>query len=229
MPLKKAVLLLEDGTLHTGRSFGWPGEKTAEVVFNTSMTGYEEILTDPSYSGQMVVMCAPHVGNYGINFEDAESHKIWAEGFIVGEYSKIYSSRRAEISLGEFLKRNRISGIEGIDTRSIVKRIREKGSMKGILSAKDFSLPSLEKKLKKSPSIAGHDLVSLVNRSPFSLFRKFNSETGVRLPVTGHRKQKTVVLIDYGAKLSIMRHLEERGLRVIVLPGRSALKDVLSH
>ena len=104
MPLKKAVLLLEDGTLHTGRSFGWPGEKTAEVVFNTSMTGYEEILTDPSYSGQMVVMCAPHVGNYGINFEDAESHKIWAEGFIVGEYSKIYSSRRAEISLGEFLK-----------------------------------------------------------------------------------------------------------------------------
>lgn len=215
----QAVLLLEDGTAYHGKSFGWRGEKTGEVVFNTSLTGHEEILTDPSYCGQIVVMCYPHIGNYGINFDDAESYKVWVEGFVVREYSKIYSNYRAKTSVGSYLKQNKVVGIEGIDTRSLVRKIREKGAMKGIVSAKDFDIAGLKKKLRSTPSITDINLVSKVNRSPYAVFRRFKP-----FPAAGGG---TIIVIDYGTKLNIMRSLEVLGLKVKVLPGKTRLKDIL--
>ncbi len=216
---KQAILLLEDGTVFKGRSFGWEGKKTGEVVFNTSLTGYEEILTDPSYCGQIVVMCYPHIGNYGINFSDAESYKIWVEGFVVKEYSKIYSNYRAKKSLGDYLEKNKVTGIEGIDTRALVRRIRDKGSMKGIIAVGNVNIPVLKKKLKESPSIKGKDIVSKVNRSPYAVFKKFIPKHS--------RNKKTIAVIDYGAKLNIIRSLEGQKFNVAVLSGKSELKDVL--
>ena len=152
----KAIIALEDGTIFKGRSFGAEGERSAEVVFNTSLTGYEEILTDPSYCGQIVTMCYPHIGNYGINLEDSESYKIWTEGIIVKEYSNTYSNYRAKLSLGEYLKKNKVLGIEGIDTRALVRRIRENGAMKAIVSVKDTDISSLKRKLKKVTALPFH-------------------------------------------------------------------------
>lgn len=216
---KQAILLLEDGSVHKGQSFGWTGEKTGEVVFNTALTGYEEILTDPSYCGQIVTMCYPQIGNYGISLKDAESYKIWAEGIIVREHSKTYSNYRASISLSEYLKKNKIVGIEGIDTRALVRRIREKGSMKGLIAANNQDISQLKKRLKDAPSIAQVDLVSKVNRSRYSVFRKYT-------PVL-HKGGATVVIIDYGTKLNIINILQSFGVNTKVLPGNAELKDVL--
>ena len=215
-----AVLLLDDGSFFYGFGFGAKTERTGEIVFNTALTGYEEILTDPSYCGQIVLMCYPHIGNYGINFKDSESFKIWVEGFVVREYSKVHSNWQAKISLEDFLKKYRIPGIEGIDTRKIVKKIREKGSMKAILSRIDLDIKSLTKKLKKAPSIIGKDLVSVVNRSPYSVFRRYRA-------TERQSDRATVAVIDFGVKLNIIRLLEKVGLRVIVLKGNTELKEIL--
>ena len=137
--MKKAILLLEDGRSFTGLSFGADTERTGEIVFNTSMTGYQEILTDPSYKGQMVVMTNPHIGNYGINLEDNESNNVYLEGFIVREYSKIYSNWRANKSLAQFLQEHHIPGIEGIDTRALTRHLRDYRAKQGILSTVDFN------------------------------------------------------------------------------------------
>src|SRR5436190_18358757 len=134
MPLRTAKLALEDGTIFTGRAFGFTGTTQGEVVFNTSMTGYQEILTDPSYAGQIVTMTYPLIGNYGINREDTESRKPQVAGFIVKELSPAYSNYRADLSLEQYLKQNRIIGIEGIDTRALVRKLRIKGAMNGGLS-----------------------------------------------------------------------------------------------
>ena len=154
-----AILALEDGKIYRGKSFGAAGESYGEAVLNTRMSGYQEILTDPSYKGQIVTMTYPLIGNYGSNEEDAESCKPHVEGFVVKEYSKIASNWRSQDSLNEYLKGNNVPGIEGIDTRNLTLHIREKGAMKAVLSAIDTDEKSLVKKAKESQGLIGVDLV----------------------------------------------------------------------
>src|SRR5437588_122847 len=154
-----AKLALEDGTVYTGRHFGGPGETFGEVVFNTSMTGYQEVLTDPSYKGQIVTMTYPLIGNYGINAEDVESRRPQVEGFVVRELTRIPSNFRSHGSLNDYLADNRILGIEGLDTRALVRRLRVRGTMTGILSTTELDDVSLVRKARSCPSIVGRDLV----------------------------------------------------------------------
>ena len=155
----KAVLLLEDGTLFRGLGFGAEGEVIGEVVFNTSMTGYQEILTDPSYYGQIVTMTYTQIGNYGVNEEDSESSKVHVSGFIVREFFDAYSNWRAKSSISSYLKKNRITGISEIDTRMLTRRTRSSGAMKGIISTETDDIKKLAAKLKSHPDMDGSDLV----------------------------------------------------------------------
>ncbi|MEW6556937.1 MAG: glutamine-hydrolyzing carbamoyl-phosphate synthase small subunit [Elusimicrobiota bacterium] len=228
--MKNAVLLLEDGEIFFGESFGYDGETTGEVVFNTSMTGYQEILTDPSYKGQIVTMTYSHIGNYGINLEDFESVKPHLSGFIVKEYSKTYSNWRAKKSLAEFLKENKIVAIESIDTRALVKKIREKGSMKSIVSTIDFDKKSLLKKLKLAPDIIGRDLVKEVT---CKTIYKFTKSPNRQIPhqcigVGPIAQSPDVIVIDFGVKLNILRLLVEVGLNPIVVPAKTSFEKILS-
>src|SRR3954471_5573607 len=164
----QAKLALEDGTVYTGRAFGAAGETFGEVVFNTSMTGYQEVLTDPSYKGQIVTMTYPLIGNYGINTEDVESRKPQVEGFIVRELTRLPSNFRSQGSLDDYLAANRVLGIEGIDTRALVRRLRVRGAMKGVLSTSELDDAMLGKKALASPGIVGRDLVrEVVPHQPF--------------------------------------------------------------
>ena len=210
----KAILALEDGTLFEGAAFGANGEAAGEVVFNTSMTGYQEILTDPSYKGQIVTMTYPLIGNYGINSDDSESEKPHLSGFVVREKSRIYSNWRAQMSLDEYLKKNKVIGIEGIDTRALTLHIRSAGAMKGILSTKDPDPKSLVEKAKSSPGLVGIDLVKEVTCSKSYVWNK-----------EGRFK---VVLIDCGAKHNIMRELAARDCQVTVVPADTSSKKILS-
>src|SRR5690349_17630327 len=158
----KAILAQESGKFFMGESFGAEGETTGEVVFNTSMVGYQEILTDPSYEGQIITMTAPHIGNYGVNDEDEESRKPFGAGFVVREASGITLSWRAKESLQDYLKRFGLLGIEGIDTRALTKHLRETGAMRGVLSTRDLDPESLVKKAQASPSMNGLDLAKAV-------------------------------------------------------------------
>src|SRR5437763_12446909 len=155
----QAKLALEDGTVYTGRGFGAPGETFGEVVFNTSMTCYQEVLTDPSYKGQIVAMTYPLIGNYGVNHDDRESGKPHIEGFVVRELTRIPSNFRSQGSLDDYLRDNGVLGLEGIDTRALVRRLRVRGSMTGVLSTKDLDDASLVHKARTSPNIVGRDLV----------------------------------------------------------------------
>ena len=152
------ILLLADGRIFEGKSFGYQGETTGEVCFNTGMTGYQEILTDPSYCKQIVTMTSPHIGNFGINEEDIESENIQVAGFVIKEETMTPSNWRSTQSLGEYLKKNKIVGIKEIDTRSLTRHIRDKGAMNGIISSTDLDIQSLEKKLNKFPDMNGLDL-----------------------------------------------------------------------
>src|SRR5947209_18570234 len=154
-----AKLALEDGTVCTGRAFGAPGETFGEVVFNTSMTGYQEVLTDPSYKGQIVTMTYPLIGNYGVNADDRESAKPHVEGFIVRELTRVPSNFRSQGSLDDYLREHGVLGIEGIDTRALVRRLRVRGAMTGVLSSADLDNSSLVHKARTSPGIVGRDLV----------------------------------------------------------------------
>jgi len=160
--MKRAILALEDGSYFVGYSFGAEGETLGEVVFNTSMTGYQEILTDPSYKGQIVVLTYTQIGNYGVNDEDVESDRVQVNGLVIKELSPIYSNWRAKKSLDEYLKENQVLGIWGIDTRALVKRIREKGAIKGIISTVDLDPKSLVQKAKSYADISELDLVQEV-------------------------------------------------------------------
>ncbi len=209
------MLALEDGSVFRGRSFGASGERCGEVVFNTSMTGYQEILTDPSYKGQMVTMTYPLIGNYGVNDEDVESRKPFVEGFIVKEYSKIASNWRSKKSLGEYLKENDIVAIEGIDTRSLTLHIREAGAMKAILSTIDLDEKSLIDKAKASPGLEGRDLVKAVV-----------AQKGYEWSNKGKFK---VVVLDCGIKYNTLRELAKNDCRVMVLPATATSKEILGH
>ncbi len=212
----EAILALEDGTIFRGESFGATGERYGEVVFNTSMTGYQEILTDPSYKGQIVTMTYPLIGNYGINKEDVESRRPFVEGFVVKECSKISSSWRSEKSLADYLKENNIIGIEGIDTRSLTLHIREAGAMKAVLSTEDLDGKNLVKKVQESTGLLGIDLVKEVSSKKKYIWSKIKSK--------GYK----VVVLDCGVKYNILRNLMERGCEVVVVPARTTGDEILT-
>ncbi|MCX5668983.1 MAG: glutamine-hydrolyzing carbamoyl-phosphate synthase small subunit [Candidatus Omnitrophica bacterium] len=212
----QAILALEDGVVFKGNSFGSSGEALGEVVFNTSMSGYQEIITDPSYKGQIVMMTYPLIGNYGINQEDAESRRPFLEGFVVKEYSKIASNWRNEQKLGEYLKENNILAVEGIDTRALTLHIREKGSLKAVLSTQDFDQNSLVHKAKTSRGLAGRDLVKDV-----TIPRKY-AYTQIK---DGKFK---VVVLDCGVKYNILRELLRYKCNITVLPAQATAKEILA-
>ena len=160
--MKEVILYLEDGTSFTGRALATAGETAGEVVFNTAMSGYQEVLTDPSYAGQIVVMTYPLIGNYGVNDEDAESAKVWVKGFVVKEFCRRHSNFRATSSLIKYLDKNKILAIEGIDTRALTRHLRINGAMKAVISTEEFDLSKLAEKIKKVPSMEGADWVKAV-------------------------------------------------------------------
>jgi carbamoyl-phosphate synthase small subunit len=230
-----AKLALEDGTVYTGTSFGAEGEVDGEVCFNTSMTGYQEILTDPSYRGQIVTMTYTEIGNYGINSEDVESRRPFLAGFVVRQRSRRVSNFRADGELGEYLKKNNIVGLEGIDTRALVRRIRTLGAMKGVLSTVDLDDASLVAKAKASPGLVGRDLVREVIpekaiewHEPLSPWTRLCS-TGATAGLSSSENGPLVIALDYGMKWNIARWLFDSGCRVTILPGTATAEQVLSY
>lgn len=225
----QAKLALEDGTVYTGRAFGAAGETFGEVVFNTSMTGYQEVLTDPSYKGQIVAMTYPLIGNYGINEEDRESRRPQVEGFIVRELTRLPSNFRSHGSLDAYLAANNILGIEGIDTRALVRRLRVRGAMTGVLSTTNLDDALLVKKARTSPSIVGRDLVrTVVPGESFPWTEGFNSPFASQEFQPGTNRPH-VVALDFGMKWNIPRCLVQAGCRVTVMPGTASADQVLAH
>lgn len=228
----EALLALEDGRTFTCRSFTGPGETGGEVVFNTSMTGYQEILTDPSYKGQMVTMTYPMIGNYGVNPEDVESEKVQVSAFIVREYQDYPSNFRSRGSLGEYLRENGVLGIEELDTRALTRHIRKTGSMRAVISTEDLDPASLVAKAKNLPEMEGRDLVKEVTCS--RPYRWNNSGPQYLAPdvsldseIWEHRGEKhSVVAFDFGIKYNIIRLLEQAGCEVIVVPATTSAETV---
>jgi carbamoyl-phosphate synthase small subunit len=228
---QRCLLALEDGSVFEGKSFGSSGEKTGELVFNTSMTGYQEILTDPSYKGQIVIMTYPHIGNYGVNEEDTESQGPKVEGFIVKENSTLFSNWRADKRLSDYLTEHEIMGVEGLDTRALTKHIRSLGAMKAILSTEDLDRDRLVEKARSSPGLIGRDLVKEVTcEKPYQWKMgndpQFSSSNPRSLP--SHFRPKVVVM-DYGVKYNILRSLQDRNCEVMVLPASSSAESILSY
>lgn len=239
---KTAKLALSDGSVFTGTAFGAEGEIHGEVVFNTSMTGYQEILTDPSYCGQIVTMTYPQIGNYGIAPEDVESSGIALRGFIIRELCEVPSNYRSTQTLDEYLKSAGVIGLQGIDTRALVRKIRTHGAMTGILSTEDLDDQSLVKKAQESPQLAGQDLVSQVipkssrewNESLHPLAHSssthaFSGKNLESLSEADYVSENSyhIVAIDYGMKWNIPRHLSQLGCKVTILPGDCTAQDVL--
>tara|TARA_Y100000746_G_scaffold69600_1_gene57998 strand:- start:19 stop:1098 length:1080 start_codon:yes stop_codon:yes gene_type:complete len=208
-----AILLLNDGKKFDGKKLGHLGETIGEVCFNTGMTGYQEILTDPSYCSQIVTMTSPHIGNYGINKEDVESNKIQVSGFVIKEESIVPSNWRSTSSLDEYLKKNKIVGIQDIDTRSLTRHIRDQGAMNGIISSVDNDLVNLSNKLKKAPSMNGLDLAKTVSTKKVYKW----SQTG----------KFKVAAIDYGIKHNILNILKDNNCEVTVFPAQTSAKEIL--
>ena len=226
-----AKLALEDGTVFTGESFGSAGEIDGEVVFNTSMTGYQEILTDPSYCGQIVTMTYPEIGNYGVNSDDVESGKPQLSGFIVREISRIASNFRSEGTLSDYLKEHNIIALAGIDTRALVRRIRTQGAMKGILSTEDLDDASLVEKAKASPGLVGRDLVKEVLPEQEQQQWDQTLSEWARLPreaTPGGEESYHIVAMDFGMKWNIARHLKEMGCRVTIVPGTATAEEIMA-
>lgn len=226
---KPAILALEDGSLFHGISIGADGETSGEVVFNTAMTGYQEILTDPSYCRQMVTLTYPHIGNTGINTEDEESHRVWAAGLIVRDSSQIASNWRAQESLNEYLCRHGVVGIADIDTRRLTRILREKGAQGGCIIAGDQ--PDAEKAVahaKAFPGLKGMDLAKVVSTASTYPWSEgvWHLDGGVQTPSQpAHFK---VVAYDFGVKRNILRMLVERGCELVVVPAQTPASDVLA-
>src|SRR6266849_4941838 len=213
---KSAILALEDGRVWRGRSWGPTGESTGEMVFNTSMTGYQEVLTDPSYAGQIVCMTYPLIGNYGVNSEDPESSRPWVEGFVVREFSRMASSWRAEESLDACLKRWNIPGVDHIDTRALVRHIRDKGAMRACLSTIDANAESVIDKSRNSPPMENRELASVVTtKQPY----EFPAANGGRFHV---------VCYDFGVKTNSLRELSRAGCRITVVPASTLASEVMA-
>ena len=227
----KALLALEDGLVLWGRSFTGAGECAGEVVFNTAMTGYQEVLTDPSYKGQIVTMTYPLIGNYGVNLEDLESRGVQVEGFIVKEYHPYPSNWRSQGNLADYLKAAGKLGVEGLDTRAVTKRLREVGAMRGIISTLDLDPASLVRRARELPSMEGQDLVPLVTCSQPYWWPEFPVEGRGSVDLAALWAQKSgtkVILYDYGVKFNIIRSLKERGLEVLVVPATTPAAALLA-
>ncbi len=225
----KAWLALEDGLVFEGEGFGAEGEIYGEVVFNTALTGYQEILTDPSYKGQIVTMTYPHIGNYGINSKDEESARPWVEGFVVRELSPVVSNYRSEESLHDYLKRHKRIGIQGVDTRKLVKHLRDHGAKKGVLSTIEGNHKVLVKKAQDSPSIVGVDLVKEVTcKKPYEF--KETLMPGFEWGEAGApKKRRKIVALDCGIKMNIVRKLNQHGFDVTVVPASTTAKEILDY
>jgi carbamoyl-phosphate synthase small subunit len=232
---RSAWLVLEDGSAYRGRAVGTDGEAFGEVVFNTSMTGYQEVLTDPSYKGQLVCMTYPHIGNYGVNDEDAESRRPWVEGFIIRELSPIASNFRSQESLDTYLKRHGVVAIDGVDTRAVTLSLRQQGSMKGAISTTEQDPEQLLSRVRASPDIVGVDLVKEVTcDAPYEWPPKTSSEFGVPSSESTRNSQLAtrnfrIVVMDYGIKYNTLRCLTALGCRVTVLPARTTANEVLAR
>ena len=230
----RATLVLEDGKTFHGRVFAGEGDALGEVVFNTAMTGYQEVLTDPSYKGQIVSMTYPLIGNYGVNQEDMESVAIQVEGFIVREYLPFPSNWRSQKSLKEFLEEAQILGIEGIDTRALTKHIRTAGAMKGIIATGDSDPEELLQKVQGYPGLVGRDLVAKVTTSSPYLWDGERGPLPWKSGMTGtdvwpdRSHPHKVVALDYGIKYNILRHLARLDCHIIVLPAQAEPTDVLA-
>lgn len=223
----KALLALADGTVFEGKGFGARGEVGGEIVFNTSMSGYQEILTDPSYHGQLVAMTYPEIGNVGVNDEDVESRQPFVRGFIVKEYWHQPSNYRAKQSLGEYLQNHGIPGIDGIDTRALVRHVRNHGAQEAVLSTEDLDPKSLVGKAKARPGLIGVDLVKDVTCSaPYDWTEStWDLKTGYG---RNDKPRYSVVAYDFGIKRNILRNLVTAGCKVHVVPATTPAKDVLA-
>jgi len=229
MTREPAYLALEDGTILEGRSFAASGTRVGEVVFNTSMTGYQEILTDPSYAEQIVAMTYPLIGNYGVNTDDVEAPHPWVNGFAVKEYCPTPSNWRMEKPLHEWLAASGIIGIEGIDTRALTKRLRTRGSLRGCLGTGDAKPDDLVDRARAWPGMAGLDCVPIVTRRAVTQWERnvFDVRTGRELPPPEPRYH--VVAVDYGCKENILRLLVEHGCRVTLVPGMTTADEILAY
>ncbi|MFL6375659.1 MAG: glutamine-hydrolyzing carbamoyl-phosphate synthase small subunit [Pyrinomonadaceae bacterium] len=213
---KPALLVLEDGRTFTGISFGADGEAFGEIVFNTSMSGYQEILTDPSYAGQIVTMTYPLIGNYGVNEEDVESRRPWVEGFVVREASRIRSNFRSTLSLQDYLRKHNIVGIEHIDTRALVRHIRNKGAMRAGLSTVDLDPQSLLKKVLETPSMQNREMANSVT-----------VDSEYAYSADGEAKYH-VVAYDFGVKTNSLREFARYGCRITVVPAETTADEVMA-
>jgi len=227
--MKKAVLAIEDGSIFEGIGFGSEGETFGEIVFNTSLTGYQEIITDPSYNGQIVVMTYPEIGNYGINSEDAESKQPVVKGLVVKEYWPSPSNWRSSESLSDYMEKYNIIGIYGIDTRQLTKQIRTLGAQRSLISTTDFDKKSLIKKVKDSPGIIGRDLVTEVScKKSYSWNKGAENWLSSGRATKKIKKKYNVVAYDFGIKTNILRNLTDLGCKLTVVPSKTDPKEILA-
>jgi carbamoyl-phosphate synthase small subunit len=227
--LDSAFLALEDGTLFEGKSFGAPAERSGEVVFNTALTGYQEVFTDPSYSGQIVILTNPQIGNYGTNEDDNESARPYIEGLAVREFSSIASNWRSDAEANSFLGRHGIPIISGLDTRTLVRHLRSRGVMRGVLSSVESDGPTLVERARNIPRMEGLDLASRVSTPERYVWTKAVDACSPSEPVgTPPAARFHVVAYDFGIKLNILRRLCQVGCRVTVVPALTSAEDVLS-
>ena len=241
--VSKAILALEDGTVFKGQAFGATESVAGEVCFNTSMTGYQEILTDPSYKGQIVTMTYPLIGNYGVNDQDIESYQTHTSGFVIRELSPVVSNYRSDCSLNEYMVKNNIPGIQGIDTRALTKKLRVRGSMNGYLTTEqDVSEEEALEKARDWPGLIGIDFVKEVtHKSAFEWDQQDQVSAAFRLPhgpteLDGRIQRKDlpaaeipIVAYDFGVKYNILRMLRQQGFKVIVLPANTPAEEALRY
>ncbi|MCX6625956.1 MAG: glutamine-hydrolyzing carbamoyl-phosphate synthase small subunit [Acidobacteria bacterium] len=227
--MSKAILALEDGTVFEGRSFGAPTQASGEVVFNTSITGYQEVFTDPSYAGQIVVLTYPQIGNYGANQEDSEASRPYIEGLIVREFSPLASNWRSEEDASRFLEKNGIPIAAEIDTRALVRHLRNRGVMRGILSGSGGDARELVERARAIPSMAGLDLATRVTTAEqYQWIAGVTACSPSEHPGSTPEARYHVVAYDYGIKRNILRRLCHVGARVTVVPARTTAEDVLA-
>src|SRR5580765_2095682 len=236
----KAILALEDGSVFHGEGFGARASACGEVCFNTSMTGYQEILTDPSYKGQIVTMTYPLIGNYGVNPLDVESWRPHVGGFAIRELSPVVSNWRAKLSLAQYLEQNGIPGIEGIDTRALTRKLRVRGALNGFISTEDISDAEAAQRAKDWPGLLGMNYVKEVTHREPCLWDEKDEQSGKFRLANGAGEAQSmseplppadipIVAFDYGMKYNILRRLRQRGFRVHVLPATASAEDALRH
>lgn len=222
--MNEAILLLDDGRVFRGKSFGASGETIGEVCFNTGMSGYQEILTDPSYCKQIVTMTTPHIGNYGVNPEDVESDRIQVAGFVIREECRIPSNQRATMAVGDYLREHNIVGIQGIDTRALVRHIRDNGAQNGIISTEEFDPEVLKQKLDEAPDMLGLNLIPEVTCDQV---HEWDYHGKMSENNSEFKPEYHVAAVDYGMKTNILRLLHQRNCKVTIFPADADPEDIL--